>query len=107
MTDAAPERLYHYTNADGVLGIVTRCELFASDLRFLNDARELTFARDIVVSRLNEAAATLLATPDETDVGRVQARVDLMRSCAYEASRVSEWLRVFVSCFCEQGDLLG
>lgn len=45
--------------------------------------------------------------PDEVDFGRVQARVDLMRSCAYEASRVTEWLQVFVSCFCEQGDLLG
>jgi hypothetical protein len=105
VSEALPERLYHYTTAEGVLGILTNSQLFASDLRFLNDARELTFARDVVVARLRQAADELAANPDD-DSGAVQARVDLMRYCAYEAERVTEWLQVFVTCFCEQGDLL-
>lgn len=105
VTEASPERLYHYTSAEGVLGIVTKSELFASDLRFLNDARELTFARDVVVAALKDAADELDANPDD-DIGPVQARVQLMRYCADKTERLSEWLRVFVTCFCEHGDLL-
>lgn len=105
VTDAPPALLYHYTSAEGVLGILGRCEMLASDLRFLNDARELIFARDVVVARLRQAANELEAQPDE-DIGRVEARVDLMRNCAYQADRVSEWLQIFVVCFCEEGDLL-
>ncbi len=105
VTYAPPALLYHYTSADGVLGILGRREMYASDLRFLNDARELTFARDVVVARLRQAADELEAHPDD-DIGRVEARVNLMRNCSYEADRVSEWLQIFVACFCEKGDLL-
>lgn len=39
-----PEIIYHYTNADGLVGIVSSGSLWATDLRFVNDASELDHA---------------------------------------------------------------
>lgn len=38
--------VWHYTTAEGLLGIVQRQELWASSVRYLNDAEELSFGRN-------------------------------------------------------------
>ncbi len=35
-----PSRLFHYTDAGGLLGILTSSQVWASDIRYLNDSRE-------------------------------------------------------------------
>ena len=40
--------LYHYTDADGVLGIVRSGELRASDVLYVNDSSELEYAREVM-----------------------------------------------------------
>ena len=50
-----PDRLYHYTTAAGLLGIVSSGRLWATDYRFLNDSAELKYGHglllDIIGSR--------------------------------------------------------
>ena len=38
-----PEVIYHYTNATGLLGIISGGSLWATDYRFLNDSSELSY----------------------------------------------------------------
>ena len=43
MTD---ELIYHYTDLNGLLGILESKELWATDVRYLNDASEATFGEE-------------------------------------------------------------
>jgi hypothetical protein len=43
-----PPVLYHYTNREGFLGIMNTRELWASNLRFLNDSRELQCGLEMI-----------------------------------------------------------
>jgi hypothetical protein len=56
--NTAPSRLYHYTDSSGLLGINRECGLWASDLRYVNDASELKEAAkvffDILKMRIEE-----------------------------------------------------
>lgn len=49
--------LYHYTSADALLNILDTTTLWASNALFLNDASELTFARDVLLSLGDERAS--------------------------------------------------
>lgn len=40
-------QLYHYTNQSGLIGILETQDLYASSYRFLNDAREIYYFRDL------------------------------------------------------------
>ncbi len=41
-----PVHLYHYTTAGGLLGIIRKQELWATDIRYLNDSTEFYLGRD-------------------------------------------------------------
>ena len=44
--------LYHYTTQDGLLGILRDRELWATDIRFFNDSKELQLVLDAAARRL-------------------------------------------------------
>jgi hypothetical protein len=50
-----PELLYHYTDVAGLIGICTSGSLWATNLRFMNDARELDHARRLMLKVLGDA----------------------------------------------------
>ncbi len=52
----APPILYHYTTQQGLLGIITSKELWASHTQYLNDVREFRHALDIVRDELSAVA---------------------------------------------------
>jgi hypothetical protein len=104
---APPPILYHYTSGSGLIGIVGRLRLWASDVEFLNDAEEVTYGRDTVVHELLRRADELDPSgvgPDTTE----GSRATVLRSTANELSRSpdEQQAHVYVSCFCEDGDLL-
>lgn len=89
----APETLYHYTNTSGAVGIVGRGVLWATEASHLNDSSELRYALDQLevawedeYKKLNELipAGAGLST---TILNRM-----------HEAT--------FISCLCEEKDLL-
>jgi hypothetical protein len=47
-----PDILYHYTNLDGLLGIINNEELWFSDMYFLNDKSEYELGLNIVIEEL-------------------------------------------------------
>lgn len=51
-----PERVFHYTDGPGLLGILQSRSLWATDFRFLNDQSELTYTFDLAHRVLQEYA---------------------------------------------------
>jgi len=104
MPPADSSVIYHYTNAEALISIVTSRKLRASDAEFLNDAQEMQFGRDRLRRELINCA------------GRVkkhnEARAHFLRGAAKGLkSRLSFFPRnqrstTFVACFCGNGDLL-
>ena len=78
-----PELLYHYTTAEGLLGILQSGTLRATDVRHLNDRRELIVSYDLLVQKLqspgsdinlhpgvgSSLAATMIDYQDEPQIG--------------------------------------
>jgi hypothetical protein len=108
-----PPILYHYTDAAGLIGILnpswpsemTHPEpgsalLRASDVRYMNDNRELRFGADLLAQRLREDAQ---ANPDE--MGDVFGLLADRLSAGLFAPD-SRHRRAFAACFCADGDLL-
>jgi len=83
--------LYHYTNINGLLGVISNCELWSSDCRFLNDGSELTYAREIF---FNEVSNLNLPTLEDDGLGYVIPGDSL------------DDFQMYITCFCEEGDLL-
>jgi hypothetical protein len=99
--------LYHYTTAEGLKGILETLSLWGTDVRFLNDALETKFARDLM------ADAVLAMENPASDPSHFahafseQAfeTFNLYRTLALEAMCAPD-IGVYVVCFCELGDML-
>jgi len=82
--------IYHYTTISGLIGIIAQYEIWASDCQFLNDGTELSYAREIFFTEVQK----LNLAPVEGGGGYSLA------------GRSLEDFRMFITCFCENGDLL-
>lgn len=60
---APPNTLYHYTSADGLIGILKSREIWASNVAFLNDTKESINATDCI----GHALSNRLLQPDLTE----------------------------------------
>lgn len=100
MTNTLPEILYHYTTADGLLGICKENALWATKIHYLNDSSEL-------VEPLNIASKYLETTKTKNNSQRVKdSEIDeIVQSMLYDLE-ISAGLNIFVSSFCTKGDLL-
>jgi hypothetical protein len=87
-----PESLYHYTTAGGFEGIVSSASLWATDISFLNDARELHYGFDLMRKTIQEL--------------RSASDASVIEQFSLDSFSNSTSFRAFVSCFCEDGDLL-
>ncbi len=52
--DSQPDLLWHYTNLAGLLGIIEHQELWATDLRYLNDSTEFKYGLERVLAVLRQ-----------------------------------------------------
>jgi len=87
-----PEHVYHYTDIQGLIGILSTRTLWATDVAYMNDASEYAYGGTIVDEVI-------------TDTEREFARVGLLRK--YLNTTATELgFRVYASCFCQTGDLL-
>ena len=93
-----PELLFHYTDAAGIQGIVTKDELWASHVEYLNDAQEFRYARELVLSRFNERIQQTTG-----DVGNICKIRDVYESRSLMWQSIAD---IYIACFCEDGDLL-
>ncbi|MGW1712133.1 DUF2971 domain-containing protein [Streptomyces sp. NPDC002156] len=133
------ETVYHYTSAAGLLGIISSEHLWATDVEFLNDAQELTYAGERLLHALQAERETVrfreLVAAGNVHTAEIanefQSREERREywGCHKDAgsgnwglleaidtiieglkqmrgpSRTSP-LHAYVSCFCQDGDLL-
>lgn len=94
ITKDVPDILYHYTTQQGLISIVTRAELWATKIQYMNDSTEFRLAKILATDRINKR----LQEEKNPETREKLLKLD-------EASG-SPNLNVFVACFCEEGDLL-
>jgi len=91
-----PRYLYHYTNAQGVLGILQSNRIWATNSRFMNDPTEIAYA-----TRLVREIMESVWLKEDTRLLR-----ELKDSVSHFINEYENNARVYIACFCTQGDLL-
>ena len=70
-----PRRLFHYTSAEGLLGILRDQRVWASDPEYLNDYTELRYGEELVARALESKCTGLPAGRDLDFLTRARASV--------------------------------
>lgn len=90
--------LFHYTTAQGLLGIIDSRSFWSTRAGFLNDALEVRYGRDMAMGYIKKAEELYPETPGLLNMlDAVKTRVDNLDGLMHE---------VYVTCFCTKGDLL-
>jgi hypothetical protein len=92
-----PNVLYHYTSADGLIGILTSKSIWLTDLRYMNDLSELQYSRELVGRRLAARAET---------TSLIELQREFIRRVSTSFDPFSLGNSVFSASFCEDGNLL-
>ncbi|HLK69493.1 MAG TPA: hypothetical protein VKU19_38955 [Bryobacteraceae bacterium] len=92
-TEPLPEHLYHYTNGEGLWGILRTRTIWATQFDFLNDRSEFTYAFEVVKERLTaqagaEASAELIP---KLDKGVNQQPPHYVASFCVDGDLLSQW----------------
>jgi hypothetical protein len=95
--EEVPSTLFHYTSLTGALAIVTKAQLFATDLRYLSDTSE--------GSHLATLVAGLVTTFMQTPIAPEQARM-LRQFHPWVRDRMSHGHMIFTASFTTRGDQL-
>lgn len=90
-----PDELSHYTTLNGLIGIIDNCEIWASNVNFLNDRRELVYGLDEAISVVKSFSSRK---------SNVEWRRPL--EAAVRRLRDGEIPNTYAACFCEGSDLL-
>lgn len=99
------ESAYHYTNWQGLLGVLSSRQMWVSDSQFLNDPQELRYAIEAICQSLEDRRESF------ESVGRAAAVHDLVRALKGRCSEHGVFNAVredipFIASFCDNGDLL-
>lgn len=89
--------LYHYTNYEGLLGIIQNRSLFATHYSALNDPQEIIHGRKLILSEVMECLSGAK--------GNLKRYYEQIKRYM-EASFRHVYANPFITCFCENGDLL-
>jgi hypothetical protein len=103
VTSAAPAALYHYTTVEGMKGILEENELFATNLRFMNDRTELEYGLSLVKTVIAEQRSIY---PPSSSQARILERCSGLLeffSLDDESGPAAEF---YGTCFCQSPDSL-
>jgi hypothetical protein len=89
------QTLFHYTSLAGVLGIVREGALFATEIRYMSDASELSVAASLLQRFARERLESTTLDPEI-----------LTQFKSWVEESFVDGAHLFVTCFSEQGDLL-
>ena len=101
-TDPIPRQLFHYTDIQGLKGILESNSLWASAAYYLNDLSEIEYGCSLLLGELSS-----WIEPNK-DSKRIAAQV-LKHLCdvfKHPGSKLSRSLNIYVTCFCEKDNLL-
>lgn len=95
LASTEPERVYHYTDTAGLLGIVRDKCLWASDVWSMNDAREALYGLDVI-----ERALDSLDLPPGPRVEIRSRALSLLRTIRVQ----EDFSRSYIACLSIDGD---
>jgi hypothetical protein len=102
-----PPILYHYTDQEGLLGIISKAELWATNVSYMNDAREFQGALLIADRWLRK---TEYGLDDYIDMEIAPDTVPMRKQVAIRMAKalnsITKSANICVVCFCTDGDLL-
>jgi hypothetical protein len=91
-----PDILYHYTGQAGLLGIVEKTELWATQIQYMNDATEFGLALRLARELLENIIGTPGNRSEKTAAcGRLKRSLEGIQD-----------INIFAVCFCQNSDLL-
>jgi hypothetical protein len=90
------KRLYHYTDLNGLQGIISGKDLWLTDSRYSNDSEEMRHGYTVARMALEKKRAAVAGKPDAVEV--LQKIEELLAKPPAEA--------VYIGCFCLEGNLL-
>lgn len=97
----APAVLWHYTDANGLRGILESDRLWATNTRFLNDSTEFSYGIDLAT----RALAAHDASANQPETRRfLKGLSDPRKRIIHDF--LDRTAVLFVTCFCTDGDLL-
>lgn len=94
-------KLYHYTTAEGLHGILSNHRLWASSATFLNDSSELEYGLEIFDSVLSEWESL-----NQSHLEGFVFKVIRQARGMFRSPQVHPLTTVYVACFCEEDNLL-
>ena len=97
-----PVSLYHYTKIQGVRGILVDGAIRATSVDYLNDATELDYGVWLIKELIDELIHKEIKSRGVEEFG-VRDQLSRIR---YELDEHRSRWNYFVTCFCEQNDLL-
>jgi len=89
-----PNILYHYTNHNGLIGILKSKDIWASHIQYLNDAKEFKYAADLIRKKFS-LSFKKLETSHRDSLSKL---IDM--------SNILRQYQIFVTSFSEEGNLL-
>jgi hypothetical protein len=90
-----PSLLSHYTNLAGLMGIIDNCEIWASNVSFLNDRRELLYGLDVAAKVVRKFSSKEMYEEWHKPLDAALSRL-----------RSGQIPNTYAACFCERSDLL-
>ena len=92
--------IWHYTNGEGLLGILQSSTLYATQVAALNDAKETEYATDLFKDAINQVISEKAG--DENAIAFLNAVLDFVKEEPENPTRgISKF---FVTCFCADSD---
>lgn len=86
--------LYHYTTVEGLLGILKSNVIWATSYQFLNDSSEIVYGRRLCKSIINDRIIKAKNSEEKL----------LYTKCLELQDNNKD--RIYITCFCERGNLL-
>lgn len=103
-----PSTLFHYTDAEGILGILDSKVFWATHTLYLNDSTEISYTHGLVEELFNELAnqAEPYAMKNSNNEFAYSTYIGFLLRLSYSTMRVKPNPDVYVVCFCGDDDLL-
>lgn len=95
VNSSTPSQLWHYTNADGLIGILQSGELWSTHVSCLNDQMELRYSRRLLLNKIIEVSNGIVSKEGMRFLELVKLRL------AEDDTTTSEW---FVTSFSTKMD---
>ena len=108
VTEGVPERLYHYTDAQGLEGVLRSGEVWATDCRSTNDPQEGRYAWDLLDKLVRSARGREPPEPVSDAVRLlIQYLIEVDDSRSSESGSAHRLGQLYVSSFSQNPDDMG